>query len=154
MNQYVICYRSSMARDTQVFRGKPDACEALSPYWTDIHASVLAGIYEARSEREALRLAAEREGCHPDALTVAFEQNELELVRRFAREQTLDTEFGREQLRCQWTAYCLHNELEVDTREYDQALMELWEAVSATETGPAGWNRFSDFDGFMCRFMV
>lgn len=58
---------------------------------------------------------------------------ELDYLLAFATESCFDTETCCDQLRSLWTAYCLHNRLDVDTRDYDLTLLKVWEVVSVEE---------------------
>lgn len=64
---------------------------------------------------------------------------ELDYLLAFATESCFDTETCCDQLRSLWTAYCLHNRLDVDTRDYDLTLLKVWEVVSAEEEDNAYW---------------
>lgn len=71
MMTYIIAYKESMCRDTQVFLGDPVQCDPLSDQWVDAPgAEVLAGIYRAADEETALKMAARLEGCHETALHI------------------------------------------------------------------------------------
>ena len=85
---------------------------------------------------------------------------ELEFLKNFARldcraEQDRGyvyvTGTATDQLRCLWTAFCIHHDLSVDTREYDDLLSQLWKHVD-THTGD--WDKFAEFESFMCYFLV
>lgn len=65
-----------------------------------------------------------------------------------------DQEICREQLRCLWTSYCLHYEVEVDTNRYDSNLLQLWRELLKTEADTADWSGFESFDNYMCRYLV
>ena len=55
-----------------------------------------------------------------------------------------DLEF--QQLRCLWTAYCFHANLDVDTAAYDQALSAVWEEVKGKQDC---FVTDEEFDSFM-----
>lgn len=75
---------------------------------------------------------------------------ELQYIFSFVNEGCFDTEIACNQLRSLWTAYCLHHDLDVDTHRYDNALMEVWTLVAATEDYAAGWSSYDSFGDFMC----
>ena len=80
---------------------------------------------------------------------------ELDYLLAFATESCFDTETCCDQLRSLWTAYCLHNRLDVDTRDYDLTLLKVWGKWSqpkkrTTHTGAP----FDSFDDFMCSWLV
>lgn len=85
---------------------------------------------------------------------ISDKQRELDYLKDFSCEAYFDTEVGREQLRSLWTAYCLHNDLIVDTGTYDDDILELWSAVSLGEEDTAEWSDFDSFDDFMCAHLV
>lgn len=79
-------------------------------------------------------------------------QAELDYLKNFARESHLDEDLCRDQLRCLWTAYCFHRNIDVDTSRYDEDLQELWEVVDEPDCDD--WHDFDTFDNFMCRYLV
>ena len=81
-------------------------------------------------------------------------KREFEYLKSFSREAFFDTEVCRDQLRSLWTAYCLHNDLIVDTGAYDSDILELWSVVSISEEDTAEWSDFDSFDNFMCAYLV
>ena len=78
---------------------------------------------------------------------------ERKFMFAFAYEAPLDLEICRNQLRCLWTAYCLHFDLNVDTRAYDTILRELYDKMSYFNHEMAEWT-FESFDWFMCQYLV
>lgn len=79
---------------------------------------------------------------------------EFQYIRSFAVGSDMDVEICREQLRCLWTAYCLHQNFDVDTNVYDQHLCALWYTVSAFEENPTVWDGIDEFNNFMCAYLV
>lgn len=73
---------------------------------------------------------------------------------RFAEEAFIGEEVAAAQLRSLWTAYCLHHNLDVDTRAYDDDLRELWDSVSREEEDTPNWSNFDSFGRFMCAWVV
>ena len=79
---------------------------------------------------------------------------EFEYMKKFI----VDNDFGpgsetmRDQLVSLWTAYCIHNNLEPDTSEYDSDLSELWNCFTEKPSWP--WHCVNGFEGFMCRHLV
>ena len=71
---------------------------------------------------------------------------EMKYLKEFVRQGCFDEELSRDQLRCLWTAYCFHHNLDVDTSGYDEDLNELWDAMGEP-------NR-EGFDNFMCEYLV
>ena len=96
-----------------------------------------------------------------DALSIAISvleedqaRKELEYILCFAECGMFDFETYREQLRCLWTSYCFHHNLDVDTAKYDADLAEIWEKVSETESDTSDWSDLDSFDMFMCKYLV
>lgn len=54
----------------------------------------------------------------------------------------------RHQLLALWTAYCLHQNLEVDTMDYDNILLGLWK-IMHRRGNANGWANYFEFDRFM-----
>lgn len=79
---------------------------------------------------------------------------ELQYIISFAEESRFEMEPVHSQLRSLWTAYCLHQNLDVDTGKYDHDLMAIWAQVSATESDTACWSDFDSFDAFMSADLV
>ncbi|MCX4256449.1 MAG: hypothetical protein OSJ54_05930 [Oscillospiraceae bacterium] len=57
-----------------------------------------------------------------------------------------------DQLRALWTAFCIHENLDVDTNSYDNALNEVWCALTTNNVKP--FSDFNTFDRFMCKYLV
>jgi hypothetical protein len=81
-------------------------------------------------------------------------KGELNYLFAFVRENCFDSELCCDQLRSLWTTYCLHNELDPDTAQYDNDILALWLEVEATESDNVFWNDFDSFDNFMCCYLV
>lgn len=80
-----------------------------------------------------------------------FFSAELKYLNGFAASNTIETETEAEQFRSLWTAFCLHQNIDVDTSEYDSCLRHLWEFIQdETEL----WSDFNQFDMFMCKLLV
>lgn len=71
---------------------------------------------------------------------------ELEFILNFIKE----TDFGYgvccKQLRSLWTAYCFHNDIECDTREYDNDIRAIYSALEKNTSCP--WKDIED-DGII-----
>lgn len=81
-------------------------------------------------------------------------KDELGYLLCFAVEGCFDIEVCCRQLRCLWTAYCMHQNLDVDTAQYDSDLAEVWGQVSQHEEDTAYWSNLDSFDNFMCQELV
>ena len=49
------------------------------------------------------------------------------------RNENWTDELQLNQLRCLWTAYCFHQNMEVDTFGYDTELKQLWREIDGAE---------------------
>ncbi len=79
---------------------------------------------------------------------------EFDFMLAYVQESCFDEEICRDWLRMLWTAYCLHHGLEVDTSDYDNDLLELWNKLTETSDETSDWSDFSSFDHFMCTYLV
>lgn len=84
--------------------------------------------------------------------TTISKEAELNYLRKAANESCFNSEEARNQLRSLWTAYCFHQNLDVDTAEYDSTLLYLWNEIDKNvpcAVGDADWSDFDHFDLFM-----
>lgn len=79
---------------------------------------------------------------------------EFKFMLDFIVESYLIEELSRDQLRSLWTAYCLHDNLDVDTLEYDEDLARLWAVASEVGDGTTEWSDYESFGHFMSRYLV
>lgn len=82
---------------------------------------------------------------------------EMKYLQAFAQQSDFGQEFCREQLRAIWTAYCFHQSLDVDTADYDNDLLDLWNRISKAVhavVGNSDWSRYDKFDHYMCAYLV
>ena len=79
---------------------------------------------------------------------------EFDFMLSYVQESCFDEEICRDWLRMLWTVYCLHHGLEVDTSDYDNDLLELWNKLTETSDETSDWSDFSSFDHFMCTYLV
>ncbi len=116
----------------------------------------MKNVADIRFQLDILR----RDGYHAAARIIESMQGtvsretEMKYLKEFVRQGCFDEELCRDQLRCLWTAYCLHHRLDADTSEYDNDLMELWNTTAEDEPETADWGDFDSFDNFMCRYLV
>lgn len=90
----------------------------------------------------------ERSGC-VKTTHVDF-SSEFDYLKNFAKTVVADDancELVNYQLRALWTAYCFHNDIFVDTYEYDTKLAELYQIIKDHV-------EFEKFDNFMCGLLV
>jgi hypothetical protein len=101
-----------------------------------------------------------RDGYHAAARIIESMQGkvsreaEMKYLKEFVKQNCCDEEVNRDQLRCLWTAYCLHHRLDADTSGYDNDLLELWNTTAEEESETADWSDFDSFDSFMCKYLV
>lgn len=101
-----------------------------------------------------------RDGYHAAARIIEVLQGtvsreaELEYLKEFARQSCFDDELSRDHLRCLWTAYCFHHNLDVDTARYDNDLLGVWNVMLEEEPKTADRSSHDEFDSFMCRYLV
>lgn len=74
-------------------------------------------------------------------------------MKAFIIEGDFTEDVYRTQLRALWTAYCLHQNLVVDTMDYDNDLLGLWNIMHRMGNAN-GWENYSEFDDFMCEQVV
>lgn len=58
------------------------------------------------------------------------------------------------QLICLWTAFCIHNDLCVDTGKYDSEINELWNAMNDNISCPYSSFEYERFYNCMSKFLV
>ena len=68
--------------------------------------------------------------------------------------EDLDEIVVMQQLRCLWTAYCLHQNLDVDTAEYDNRMMEMWNVMQENESAPYSSLEYGRFYNAMSKYLV
>lgn len=78
---------------------------------------------------------------------------EFGYMKAFIIEGDFTEDVYRTQLLALWTAYCLHQNLVVDTMGYDDDLLGLWYAMNGTK-GTCRWSSYSEFSQFMCANLV
>jgi len=84
------------------------------------------------------------------------EKSEWQFLVNYVKDDTTDFRNStcRSQLMALWTAYCMHNDLCVDTKMYDATLFDLWLAVSLERRRALRIFRFSEFDSWMSQWLV
>lgn len=80
---------------------------------------------------------------------------EFEFLKGFVQEGFLGVECCRNQLKALWTAYCIHQNLDVDTAPYDNDIMRLWNTMQDSGCNVSDvWETFEQFDDFLCQDLV
>lgn len=74
---------------------------------------------------------------------------ELSWINSFASEGFFNDGTSANQLRALWTAYCLHHSLNTDTKDYDDDLRAIWQALQANGGALPYWDDYESFDNFM-----
>lgn len=136
--------------------------ETVARLLTDYHGTQLLsdGFREFLQNEGYLEESPEEEGCHAAASIIEVLQGtvsreaELEYLKEFVRQSCFDGELSRDHLRCLWTAYCFHHNLDVDTARYDNELLGGWNVMLEEEPETADWSSHDEFDSFMCRYLV
>ena len=83
------------------------------------------------------------------------EQSEYEYILEcIESSEDLDEMIVMQQLRCLWTAYCLHQNLDVDTAEYDNRMMEMWNVMQENESAPYSSLEYGRFYNVMSKYLV
>lgn len=59
--------------------------------------------------------------------------SELKYLLDFAKTEDFMWQAARRQLRALMTAYCLRHDVLVDTYEYDQVIIRIWEALNQNQ---------------------
>lgn len=84
--------------------------------------------------------------------------NELDFIVSFCKDVDLGYDSSREQLRCLWTAYALHHDLECDTEPYDRDLLYLWSELEKNTSCPCvddeADSGYELFARYMCEKIV
>lgn len=78
---------------------------------------------------------------------------EFEFLTGYVAESFFDEEICRDRLRMLWTAFCLHQGIDVDTRDYDELLGQLWAKMEEAEDYSGDWADAASFDIFMARYL-
>ena len=77
---------------------------------------------------------------------------ELKYLFEFAKGAIFSDGSDLQVLRCLWTAYCFHFDLNVDTQPYDTMLYRLWNIVGQNRS--CTFENVDDLDSFLCAYMV
>lgn len=83
------------------------------------------------------------------------EKQEYEYILEWIESrEDLDGMVVMQQLRCLWTTYCLHQNLDVDTAEYDNRIMEMWDVMQENESAPYSSLEYGRFYNAMTKYLV
>lgn len=84
------------------------------------------------------------------------EKSEWQFLVDYVKDDTTDfyNEACRSQLMALWTAYCMHNDLDVDTAMYDAVLKDLFNALSDEQKAELRCVRLPEFDSMMAQWLV
>lgn len=83
------------------------------------------------------------------------EQREYEYILEcIESSEDLDEMCVIQQLKSLWTAYCLHQNLDVDTAEYDNRMIEMWNVMQENESSPYSSDEYGRFYNAMSRYLV
>ena len=84
------------------------------------------------------------------------EKSEWQFLVDYVKDDTTDFRNAvcRSQLMALWTAYCMHNDLCVDTKMYDAVLMDLFNALSDEQKAELHCTGFLELDSMMAQWLV
>lgn len=84
------------------------------------------------------------------------EKSEWQFLVDYVKDDTTDfyNATCRSQLMALWTAYCMHNDLDVDTAMYDAVLMDLFNALSDEQKAELHCTSLPEFDCMMAQWLV
>lgn len=158
MKRYIALYMDSAVRDTQICKEDPSTVSLLDDdVWEDWpDAPVYIGLFSAVSEAEAKKAAAESQGCSPACIWLISldEDGEYNYLLKFAAGADFETgELAEKQLLALWTAFCFHEDLDVDTAEYDAKLQALYQQLPGDRTS-CSWYDYEGFARYMCELLV
>lgn len=158
MKRYIALYKDSAVRDTQICKEDPSTVSLLDDdVWEDWpDAPVYIGLFSAMSEDEAKKAAAESQGCSPACIWLIDlnEDDEYNYLLKFAAGADFEVgELAEKQLRALWTAFCFHENLDVDTAEYDAKLQALYQQLPGDRTS-CSWYDYEGFGRYMCELLV
>lgn len=77
--------------------------------------------------------------------------NELSFLFKWVREADFCGDLDIDILRILWTAYCFHNGLYVDTAEYDNVLLCIYNSILDS---PDALMSYDEFDAYMVHYLV
>ena len=158
MDLYLALYKSTAVRDAQICKGDPSEVSPLDDNaWEDRpEASVYIGLFSATDADQALKATAAAEGCDSACIWLIplVEGTELDYLLKFAASADFETgELAEKQLRALWTAFCFHENLDVDTAEYDAKLQALYQQLPGDRTS-CSWYDYEGFSRYMREFLV
>ena len=82
-------------------------------------------------------------------------ESELGYIYSFVDEGSFDEELARDQLRVLWTSFCLHQDIDVDTYQYDAILVCMYNYMDLDEmTDTADWSDYESFNNYMSKYLV
>ena len=84
------------------------------------------------------------------------EKSEWQFLVNYVKDSTTDfcNATCRSQLMALWTAYCMHNDLDVDTAMYDAVLKDLFNALSDEQKAELHCVRLPEFDSMMAQWLI
>lgn len=147
---YIVTIRETLIKTVEIEADSPEEAEGI------VSSAYRNGEYvltaENFSEVEFDTAASVQKGEH--LMDGKRKLEDLSFMLKFAEESFIGEEVIASQLRSLWTTYCLHHGLDIDAREYDDDLHELWNSVSLEEEETQNWSDFDSFGQFMCAWLV
>lgn len=86
----------------------------------------------------------------PDMSSVS--NRKFDTILDVINEDDFSNKIVRNQIRSLWTAFCIHQNIEPDTREYDEKLSILFDAIKNSSMQSKPFN-FEAFDLFMGEYL-
>lgn len=108
---------------------------------------------------QAIGIMNDMEGFEAPPCPNCGEPSEMAFMLSFARLEDFFYEVNRKQLRSLWTAYCIRNNYEPDTRRYDNDINWIWQSLQENSSCPwhddeEGVIGFELFDLYMCEEVI
>ena len=72
--------------------------------------------------------------------------DEFNFILEFIEAADFNEPIAIVQLRALWTAFCFHHNLDCDTREYDNCVLEMWNYLTENPSNPWPSLEFDKFD--------
>lgn len=120
-----------------------------------LNTYIALGYGNRKAKKILLAIQKQGEGTRPSDHGRSIDREaEFDYLLGYVAQSCFDEEICRDRLRMLWTAYCLHQNLDVDTAGYDNDLLKLWNGLEETGDGTSEWGSYNEFDCFMCKYLV
>lgn len=120
-----------------------------------LNTYITLGYGDREAKKILLAIQKQGEGTRPSDHGRSIDREaEFDYLLGYVAQSCFNEEICRDRLRMLRTAYCLHHNLDVDTADYDNDLLELWNGLEETGDDSAVWGGYDGFDLFMCEYLV